>query len=940
MLTIRDRVSNASDSFKLAVDDGISMYTSCSKSLKFLFDTKTALNKQFVSTKEAIRKRFHVLHGLLQLEETNLIRELVKSKENTVKSLQEKEKSIDSARTNLRNLLIRSPQYAHIQTSNPFKHEIDQYRMKPLRIDLAPELSNHLSNLNKPHDDLHQEIKKLTDFRKAVRFDLNIAFAPLISSNHPASSVPVASEAKNAKKRTKASNLYYTNFIRQQLVTIHDVKDSGYFSAHLPSDQSVATSLAKALEKWCSHFLHPPCISKIKPSSDLIVWHDQKLRWARAKFKRVIEDTRQSEKENYYLLNSNLSSKKVEVSLVDFGDEIYETLIENVRESCCQLTDPTTYPPLLKAWKCRLKDIQPSSSNIRPYILKFCATGIQVRLLVLTEPIDDIYEVDIVHDIRDLVNPQPTLIEFLIFSNVAKLKDPKIQYPYPPKLDAALQYRDADQLKVGDNYAVDLTFIKNPHSFFVVVSRLREKLESLEKKINDLYSNQTRTIAFRLYYPRIYIPCAARCELFWDRKKKREKIFHRGYIIPPNEPTPPGSVTFFAVDYGECVYVPLVDLRILPDCFVTAMPKSAIQCSLSDIVPLDSGNWSRNSILAFREFFQATDTPTAITVTKSPGEKKTHSVVLNLLKLAEHHPDGNLNEILVKEGFAIKSSDVSEIIDITKDNSSFPNNRTSNNRFDFNCYSLIQDMARKSKSMNLGTIDSLIPIKITAFNSPESFFIQINTPEIQTEISNYMKRLGEMYDGIDISRRPVGQMQGFDVGEQCIYLFRDDNGYSTYWRRGLILSFLGEKQQQTNGNNSTDPRQMKQVAPDSLYKLRDRDFGNDIIVKRKNMLQLQPASPHRKDGEKCIQVCIPGIKHSAQEWSPDCIEYCRRKLRTYHGKLFIKIEDNLTATQPEKLPVDCIFLAVEIPDACLPSEDHYYSLRYDLLETGNAALIR
>ncbi|XP_015785251.1 uncharacterized protein LOC107362664 [Tetranychus urticae] len=935
--SIPAKISNAPDNFKAIINDAVSMYRLCGKSLKHLFDAKAAVNKKYVSTKEAIRKRFHILHGLLQLQEANLVKELKKSKNNNIKTLAAKEKEVDGVRSHLKNQILRSPQFAFIQSGNPVKHEIASIRPKRLKIERVDEIPDYLSSLNKPHDEIRETIVKLTDFSKAVNFEVKIAFAPLISTpgayNTPNTPNTPAVHELNISRKSAQTSIMHIPFIKQQLATIHDVKDSGYFDAHLPIDKSASSSLNKAINSRISVFLHPPISSKIKPQSSYIVWHDQKKEWVRAKLTRLEECPDKSEKENFCLLPHSFKPKRAAVLLTDYNNEIYKTRLENLRESTAELSDINIYPRLLKVWKCRLQNVQADSSAFRKYVLQFCPNNITVKLLILSEPNSETYtyDVDVVHNISEPCSHQPTLIEYLIYANVAKLRDGRA-FPYrDPHL--LKNFKEPPGFSPGPAHSVDVTYIKTPNHFYVNSARERQEIDNLEAKLADKYKDPILSVAYRLYYPRVGFPCAARCALFFDKNKK-EKTFRRGSITSIEKKSDGSAerIVFYAVDYGEHVNVTFSDLRIIPESFVK-FPIQAFKCSLANIQP-KVGSWGANAIKEFQSYFQAVNILTSIIVVDKSAEM--HNVILTIHNF-HGDEDGIINDILIKNGFAVKPTPVLRTNNDANNTNPLASRSSPNrvNKYNFSCYNLLREMVSKFKRYHLTTIDSLIQVRVTSFNSPGSFFIQINSPEVRTDIGNFMKRLDEEYSGVDVTTPNSSAYQGFPVGEVCMYLYRPKHLHSAIWRRGLVQEFIGGGLQQS----SSDPRAKNQVTGDSKYKLRDRDFGIDVEIQRKYMRCIPPSHHLRRDGEKCIECFIAGIKPADNTWSSRAIEHCKEILAKPTIELFIKIEDILDENQPQKIPVDLIFKTHEAPSIFEPAEDHYFSLRYELIECNFARML-
>ncbi|XP_063353651.1 RING finger protein 17 [Pelmatolapia mariae] len=220
--------------------------------------------------------------------------------------------------------------------------------------------------------------------------------------------------------------------------------------------------------------------------------------------------------------------------------------------------------------------------------------------------------------------------EYLVFIEVARFYSPVTLSRKP------LLYYPPVYPKINSEISAMVSHINNPANFYInLVDNMEFMLLSakLQEFYNDLALLEEDKLS--IYCPVIGQSCVARLD---------DKLWYRAQVIGH-----PGGrkVEVQFVDFGNRKILSVSDLRKIKDEFF-ALPARAINCCLSDVIPVDGESWTD----ACTNRFISLANQKLVTIIATGQGPKSEPLPVKLFQGEVNEPLTNIAELLVKEELA------------------------------------------------------------------------------------------------------------------------------------------------------------------------------------------------------------------------------------------------------------------------------------------------
>ncbi|XP_026150502.1 RING finger protein 17 [Mastacembelus armatus] len=218
--------------------------------------------------------------------------------------------------------------------------------------------------------------------------------------------------------------------------------------------------------------------------------------------------------------------------------------------------------------------------------------------------------------------------EYLVLIAVARFYCPLTPDRKP------LKYYPPVYPKINTEFSAVVCHINDPADFYISVVDNMEFL-LLSSKLQDYYNTTTVTghDDLSIYCPVIGQACVARND---------DKLWYRAQVTGHPEAR---KVEVLNVDFGDKTVLSVSDLKKIKDEFF-ALPSKAIQCCLSDVIPLDGKTWSE----ACTNRFISLAHHKLCTVVVTGRVSRTEPLPIRLFESNLNGP--NIAELLVEEELA------------------------------------------------------------------------------------------------------------------------------------------------------------------------------------------------------------------------------------------------------------------------------------------------
>lgn len=930
---VQSRIGTLPEIMRPKVLEAVETYKKYGRYVKALHKSKTDMNKTVYNAKMIVRSHFDWLHGLLQIKEDKMMKDVLKKYHNFVEQFDKKEEAIAKTRSALEKTLksseLKNPQLLsnddklkqiehnlrkYIQSFNIGLHSNfpEQFKIKPM------------SNRSEVIDYIDKAV-----FWPTRSTEITSIFAdqrPSQPRAHPTASLnlrPLNSNHSQARLYEHTS---------ERIVRLNSVKSPHQIILTISGKNKDYQNFVNEITKLClEKFYHSPNPEDLKTGMKCFVYSKSLQLWCRGKVKDLSEDMDKSPLISKIwpipsLLNKSI--KFITVYLCDFGKEEKVNII-NVRENRSSLW--RKYPYFLLS--VRLNHIRPLGNQkewndadlkqIKNRIHKFFANS-ELKLLEQRRVQNQAAEEVIIGDViqfehEDITTPVPTLCEYLFYSKLVDHDNSPNQIYQREIMKSIPKYEIS---KVQDStQTVEIKHIRHPGSFFVVLGGEVEPLDKFEKELNQTYQEKVKPTlhAYIFYAPKLKSPCAVRLTPEVSGKTSDNVEFKRGEILSLK---PPDEVEVLLVDSGEIKTMATKNCLLLQDKFITK-PRAALECYLHGIKPYESLQWSNNAVKFFKELLEGCPGSSTDINVKYKSSSKV-GVVLRNLNCSDMYSSPIVNEILVDQSYAKYSERTEQALPLNDPRARLSTDdepmEISEPEFVHNAYHILKEIFLQIKEFNLKGTDTLIPVKLTTdAGVPSSFLIQIKTPWIDLYLNKFMDNIVKEYSAIYDEN-----LRSFESGEICVYKNKRTNS----WQRGRVEKRIKDDICEEISIIS-DPRTIKTDSRSTNYSLLDMEYGTIECVERQNMRKAK--NDLQNCGEFFIACHIDGI----EEGDASSFQFFQRTTRNYMSNLFIKLDD-LPDQQPLTLAVNLLYSVSASRNGISAEHTKYVSIRKELVQRNMA----
>ncbi|XP_023259049.1 RING finger protein 17 [Seriola lalandi dorsalis] len=438
--------------------------------------------------------------------------------------------------------------------------------------------------------------------------------------------------------------------------------------------------------------------------------------------------------------------RKVEVRFVDFGNKKILSVsdLKKIKDEFFAL------PSMTKGWS---KEAQVEFRSV--------VSSAAVEMRPLGQDTDSLL-VDLRKAPMDQSSDIPISVrEYLVFIEVARFYSPVTLSRRP------LLYYPPVYPKINTELNAVVSHINDPADFFI---QLVDNMESLllSAKLQDCYNATTMVGQDELC---IYCPVIGQaCVALYD-----DKQWYRAQVIGH-----PGGrkVEVRFVDFGNKKILSVSDLKKIKDEFF-ALPSMAIQCGLSNVIPLDGETWSD----ACTNRFISLAHQKLVTIMATGKVPKTEPLPIKLFESGLNGPISNIAELLVKEELAcFKDGPKSKHVRPPGDDSAVWDPPLELGSAAEGVGSPDQNVPREQDEEPLEFQPQLrlpaqlkdLKVRVCHVNSPSSFYVQF------TQYNSQLKRICEQV------KKECALVESQDVAWKAdMYCAAQINGV---WERGQICS--------------------------------------------------------------------------------------------------------------------------------------------------------
>lgn len=247
-------------------------------------------------------------------------------------------------------------------------------------------------------------------------------------------------------------------------------------------------------------------------------------------------------------------------------------------------------------------------------------------------------------------------------------------------------------------------------------------------------------------------------------------------------------------------------------------------------------------------------------------------------------------------------------------------------RLNIDSYGTICDMIMKNSRAKNTRLNSMIAVKVTSVESPDSFYVRIvdeTIREYYDGLAAKMKAYMEHY--ADRCVRADEFKIKYEKNGICAFYMDSDIGADRIWHRGEVVERI-----------KTGDELAKEEECD--YKVYGVDTGRVEVVKRKQIFQLpKDFKSHKPYALKC---CLVGLKPTGSDsWTQTAIASMRDWVTDADtaetfilSKKILKREDE----QPEVISVDLIGKIEKVMGPFDPKQVTYFTFNQKLVNEGLA----
>ncbi|RWS05052.1 RING finger protein 17-like protein [Dinothrombium tinctorium] len=924
-------LNKANPEFLKAIDFAVKAVVELRQSAKNIRDERIKVDNQAAKMKEDAKENFHFLHSLLQIREKEVEKEIVDRFNKRKIELDKNELELIQQRKKLKSLILKSTHIFSEEDRKRFEAELLDAASQPVIFEVGsiPESETTLEF----EDTLRRSLRHYAKFPKSnFNYSQMYTLLPLKKSN--TQTVPIKQpdlqnnsfEIDEPEEESNENENTELKRIKEEIVTVTSILNPEHFYVVLASGDEKAEIMQTEIDNWCgTEYRHTPALGTINPGDYCFAYSKLYGKWCRGVFGGCYEILNDVTKRSNELLPTYLNKTYLaKINFLDFGSQ-QEIPYDDIREKKEELFDFKLYPKLVI--RCALHNIEPIATHWETTAIDKMKQFSSNRKLFMyvKEIINGIYYVDLSHDeIKDVSNGQASLIEILVFNDLAKLKGKENEvHHFAKKLVKA--YSFYAPFEIGFNYSVIVVHLESPDLFYVNIASAQSKLMTLLKQLQVYKSAEIPEDLYRIYVPLVNLPCVA--PFVYEEAKTMD--YYRAIITQVHSDE---EVTVQYVDFGNKKRLKTSDLRLIKDEFLT-LECQAIPCKLIDVKPAYAFKWNTNAINAFKKLLDSVFSEVGQILSMNVYDYDDSGKACVVL----HRFDGqstsiNLNAALVDEGFAQSTGELSRKaerghidtngIDETQDIELIDRNDLSTSLQDLSAYRVLREMNERNKAGETSKKESLIKVTISYVKSPDEFWIQLAATEVL--FKSFEQSLNEELNDSQSYHSLFGSLLvnlPLEVNEICVY--KDSIGVEAHWRRAIVLEVLPDL------NNLDHQAQM--------YRIFVLDYGVTILCKRSSILKLPKNSQFLKNGSFSISCRLIGLKPSEGEaWAATALEKFQNFLEMHKNDLYILIKEELPEDETIAVAVALIAKETVIPGPLDPKKTTYHSIKNILIREGVA----
>ncbi|XP_049584527.1 RING finger protein 17 isoform X2 [Syngnathus scovelli] len=660
-----------------------------------------------------------------------------------------------------------------------------------------------------------------------------------VSAGAPPTGPELAKDKRRSRRRGSSHLSGQTKNVAQKVVVTHVVNPTHFYVRYVAKKQE-SDILSKEINTFCT--LDASCFSTADnvQNGSIVLAKGKEGLWCRTRVLSVFQSGRDSSVEICPVDQLG----HIRIFFIDYGYTNSLTIERDVSSVNNHLRkinrELVRFAP--QAVRCSLKGLVPYdlskgwSNQAQRAFCKVVGSAV-VEMSSFGQDRDSLL-VDLSKDPVGPSNDVPISIrDYLVFTEVARF-----YYPVKPSR-RPLKYYSAVVPKINVEHNVVVTHINSPDDFYI---QLSDNMESslLKARLQECYNDKNAEESLLLYCPVIGQACVARFdENMWYRA---EVIGNPGYR----------KVDVFCIDMGFMTTVLVSDLRKIKDEFFY-LPALAIQCCLSDVLPLAGETWSDACVKRFNSLTHGKLFTIAITVKSS---KKT-PLPVKLLESSPTDSPTNIAEVLIQEQLVCSKTGFKT--NMVADDAIWDSPLELNGLgpLELNAHAEVEFQPR----LNLPGSLKDAKVRVSHINSPSSFYVQFVNNDSQ------LKRLNELLK----KERELAKLQDVVWKSNMFCAAR----VNQIWERGLICS---------------------DVSSDDIAEVMRCDHGNKVKLHVSN-LQPLPAS---LEGSFALECSLTDIKPAGGQptWTATACDFMHRNLSGASGLITIQ---ELTDERPVAVTLMC-----------------------------------
>lgn len=483
-------------------------------------------------------------------------------------------------------------------------------------------------------------------------------------------------------------------------------------------------------------------------------------------------------------------------------------------------------------------------------------------------------------------------------------------------LDAMMQapengpkFRNAPIPQKGKVFSAIVDHIDSPDKFYLTWASKEKEVMDLQEEINLMYDRQDIREKYRVSVPLRHMSVIA--------VYSADKCYYRAEIRAVDLVERKVNVQF--VDYGNQESVSLDNIFHVNERFM-GIPKLANVCSMSDVKPYNTHDWSEHATTCFKQLVEENMTTSHLSVRiQGHSEGRLHVVLSKWVPGSASAT--SIGEVMVNMTCARRlrlDEDEGDVYETFKNEA-------------IDSYRILTEINDRRAKAEMEIRDRLIEVQAYHVNSPSDMYIQLADPKIKEIFGQLNGRLNSfMTRGAADIAAMNAEINAFEVGDWCA-IFARSGGINT-WLRGKVSD-----RRMIAGDLKASGSQYEYdvIAVDAGYPFKNMRSTEVFQLP----VEFQRHHPY------AIRVALADISPAGgAEWlqtsTKKVIEFITND--DYRNNMYVLLNTTPPAERPETpLPVTLVAVKTEITGALMPEKMTYYVLN-DLMigEWGVAIGVR